>query len=1168
MDFNLSTYFNSFDVDKDYSVDILDIDSKLESVTNSLANNPESINFNSELLEDLIELTHGYSTLDLKHKKQLAYLITSSFSTMSHQCYNSIEGGDFVDSIDTFKSCLEKYGYLLFVLMIFLGKEDHGQAHIGGSKAKNSGSQALAKWKANCAQVEDAMEAISTVVKIDLSKIFVTTPEKDLFIELFTRPTFHLMEIPERMKVNSIKMLMFKNIAILVKFHGHSSIIQNSVLQCLMYYTHLPSYMAELLYLLDNHYDYNVLTEEVLREISLIEFNSNDSNGPKSISEFLIKLSEFSPRLILKQMSCIAQLLDNSNQTLRCSVVETCGNIVVDIIKSQEGIGQSSERADNGSHTSGNQQIDGLLDLLQERFLDQNPYVRTKAIQALTKICNLPVKFTNRRQQIVALAVRSLDDKSTLVRRNSIKLMAKLVLTHPFSAVHGTQLSYDFWKSKLDEAEAELSKYIPVSPEKSKKLDKVTEEDENNEDDAMEIDNDNENDDNSTRKDEDGEGDSDNESSVDHDELNASMMEQEQNLPDTNVLVKIKLTVQYYQDAVDFIEIIHLGTDIVSRLLFSKNRNEVLESMDFLVLADAYDIQNAVIGIRRMLHLVWMKGSSDEGKSISAHLVDCYRDLFLTAPSDCSRIQQSAHIAKNLIGLTSSASVADLASLEKLLCFMYEEKLINQEVINVLWQIYNNSDQNASDDNVPKFSRKQCRGAIIILGMLALADHEIVLRGLDALLNVGLGERGRNDLVLSRYSCVTLQRIVPHVPKNKEVVSFKIAREEEAVEKLKEVLLSYSDDPGWYSVAEQAIGAVYQASSQPDEVCSSIIKEKCILVFAKDISAESKVVSLSQLLFIVGHVAIKTIVHLEKLETQFKKKKHEAESSKNKDENDENDNDNELEMIGGTSEDDFTDAVVYIKERELLYGDGTLLAKFGPLVREICSNNKRYENETLQRSAVLCMAKLMCVSSKYCEDNLPLLITIMEKSPDPIIRCNCVLGLGDMAVCFNNLVDENTDFLYRRLNDSNIMVQRTCLMTVTFLILAGQVKVKGQLSSMAKCLENPDQGISDMCRLFFSELATKDNAIYNGFIDIFSGLSNDASLSKDAMKRIVKFLVGFIEKEKHQKQLAEKLLVRLVKCQNETQWNDIAYVLNSIPYKNDNINQALEGGYTLVLARQ
>jgi condensin complex subunit 1 len=154
----------------------------------------------------------------------------------------------------------------------------------------------------------------------------------------------------------------------------------------------------------------------------------------------------------------------------------------------------------------------------------------------------------------------------------------------------------------------------------------------------------------------------------------------------------------------------------------------------------------------------------------------------------------------------------------------------------------------------------------------------------------------------------------------------------------------------------------------------------------------------------------------------------------------------------------------------------------------------------------------MCVSSEYCEGNLGLLLTILERSKDAVVRSNLVVALGDMAVCFNHLIDENTDFLYRRLNDGDPSVKRTCLMTLTFLILAGQVKVKGQLGEMAKCLEDSDKKIADMARMFFSELATKDNAVYNQFVDMFSVLSADTALDEDAFKRIIKFLSGFIEK--------------------------------------------------------
>ena len=280
-------------------------------------------------------------------------------------------------------------------------------------------------------------------------------------------------------------------------------------------------------------------------------------------------------------------------------------------------------------------------------------------------------------------------------------------------------------------------------------------------------------------------------------------------------------------------------------------------------------------------------------------------------------------------------------------------------------------------------------------------------------------------------------------------------------------------------------------------------------------SRQKPALALSQLLFIVGHIAIKQIVHLELCEIDFKRRKAEKEKSKttnssptkapSKDQE-------ELDLIGGTTEDDFAEAMAHIRERELLYGQNSLLSDFGSLVMEICSNNTAYNDDNLQAAATLCMAKLMCVSSEYCEKNLPLLITILERSQNAVIRSNIVIALGDMAVCFNHLIDENTDFVYRRLNDNDASVKRTCLMTLTFLILAGQVKVKGQLGEMAKCLEDPDKRIADLSRMFFTELATKDNAVYNHFIDMFSLLSAEKELDEESFRRITKFLSSFIEK--------------------------------------------------------
>jgi condensin complex subunit 1 len=113
-----------------------------------------------------------------------------------------------------------------------------------------------------------------------------------------------------------------------------------------------------------------------------------------------------------------------------------------------------------------------------------------------------------------------------------------------------------------------------------------------------------------------------------------------------------------------------------------------------------------------------------------------------------------------------------------------------------------------------------------------------------------------------------------------------------------------------------------------------------------------------------------------------------------------------------------------------------------------------------------------------------LLFKIMETSRDPIIRSNCIIALGDVAVRFSHLVDENNNKLYEGLSDKDMTVKKNTLMVLTYLILGSMIKVKGQLGEMAKCLEDEDSRIADLAKLFFTELSSnKDNAIYNNLPD-------------------------------------------------------------------------------------
>ncbi|KAE8375314.1 armadillo-type protein [Aspergillus bertholletiae] len=1138
------------------------IDNVLNSIVDAIAESPEGL-ARPSFFDSLQFLLKNCSNLPTRSLSKLLDLVVSGLSVEADIIHGDLES-DGPDGVQHHKHLLEMYGFLLqWALSAVEVKAAERPAEAAparrgvGKPGRSKASTRDGHWDWT-AQIQISMETMCKVMKLKLSRIFLTTSDRDTFVNLFTRSIYLILESEQRVKSMTIRMHAFKVLCIAVKHHGHAFGAQTSIVQSLTYFEHLSEPMAEFLHILAEQYDYPQLSDEILKELGNKEFNSNDTRGPKSVSAFIIKLSELAPRLIIKQMTLLAKQLDSESYTLRCAVIEVCGNLIADLSRQEE-------RSDNYKT-----QINAFFDVLEERFLDINPYCRCRAIQVYMRICDLDQKFPKRRQAVAELAARSLEDKSSNVRRNAIKLLSKLVSTHPFSVMHGGQLSYKEWMTRLDAVDTELNS---LRPPETPGLDggEASHIDSELLDDATQMP------DESPSK----------APRLTEEEKAAAVKRATEQAATSELLARLQLTRKYYNEAIRFIEVLHTASGVVTQLLSSRNKSEAIEAMDFFVVLDAYKVETSRGGIRRMLRLIWTKGNSDEGKGVQTHLIDCYKGLFFEAPDSFSPNDEANYVARNMISLTFGSTPAELTCLEQLLSTMMKAGHISDAVIAKLWQVYGVQRK--------EISKTQRRGAIIVLGMLALADPDVVIKEIEVMLRIGLGSLGRADLVLAKYTCIALRRMVPgRQAKSKEAGIPKLTNDHPILTQLAAIVEIVCDNKEWYGVAEQAISAIYTLSKHPDVLCSDILKRKTKSVFQsqrqrspsqgtgdgdekrpESASADDPAVRksssavLSQLLFVVGHIAIKQIVHLELCELDFKRRKAEQEKNKastaapqmSKDPTE----DDELDLIGGTTEDDFTDAMTHIRERELLYGDKSLLSNFGPLVTEICANSNTYPDRNLQAAATLCMAKLMCVSAEYCEKNLPLLITVMERSEDPIVRSNAVITLGDMAVCFNHLIDENTDFLYRRLNDDDVSVKRTCLMTLTFLILAGQVKVKGQLGEMAKCLEDDDKRIADLARMFFTELASKDNAVYNHFVDMFSLLSAERNLEEASLRRIVRFLIGFIEKEKHARQLADKLAARLPRCETERRWNDVAYALSLLPHKNEEITKIVSAGFNKVV---
>ena len=451
---------------------------------------------------------------------------------------------------------------------------------------------------------------------------------------------------------------------------------------------------------------------------------------------------------------------------MRCAILEVCGNLITDLSKQEE-------RNENSKT-----QINGFFDILEERFLDTNPYCRCRNIQVYMKLCDLEQKFPKRRQVAAQLAARSLEDKSSNVRRNAIKLLGKLVGTHPFSAMHGGRLSHSEWNRRLEAVDVELNALKPPSgspglAEKGGKDDETV--DTALLDDATEI-----------------EPNASSPIALTDGQKAAAIKKAAEEAATSEMMTRLQLTRRYYTEAIRFIDVIEEALPIVCQLLSSKNKSEIIEAMDFFVIADAYKIEAAKTGIRRMLRLIWTKGNSDEGKGVQTHLIDCYKGLFFSAPDNFSENDAANYVARNMISLTFGSTPAELTSLEQLLSTMMKSELIPEQVITKLWQVYGVQKQ--------EISKNQRRGAIIVLGMLAVADPEIVVKEIGTMLRIGLGPLGQADLPLAKYTCIALQRINSLHDKNKssDSVVSKLPNSHAVLTKLAAMVEIVSDSKEWY----------------------------------------------------------------------------------------------------------------------------------------------------------------------------------------------------------------------------------------------------------------------------------------------------------------------------------------------------------------------------------
>ncbi|XP_028280186.1 condensin complex subunit 1 [Parambassis ranga] len=1083
-----------------------------------------------------------------------------------------------------------------------------------GKKGK-AGGDGMLQWDS---EREKVLQVLVQLLQLDIRSLWSLSLVEEEFISCVSCCCYKLLENPtiSHVKSKPTRDCIIHLLGVLIKKYNHLLGASVKVIQLLQHFEQLPSVFAQAVSVWSTEYGVRAIIGEVIREIGQksSEELAREGSGVKAFATFLSELGALVPESMIPNISVLITHLESESHTMRVAVCEVLGEILVRVL------------CGDGLDESGKADRDRFFDTLQEHLHDTHSHVRARVLQVYTRIVNSKALPLCKYSEVMELAVGRLMDKSINAVKSAIQLLAAFIAHNPYSCkLSSADLKKPLEKetTKLREMKDNLKEKTPVTVIKASELWAAMEPEllvaVRNE---LEPTHEEEQEENTEDREEEKEAEDDRATAVKiaqylrvnkyrnavrlcirahkcfpESERFASLStvtpenlmdtlalifkgsdedtpELSQDLPSTpqkegekegedGELKKQEMLVQYLKDTETFALQVERAISVINTMLYWKTTSVVQEAVQFCVTVCEFSVANSIIGVRKMLPLVW---SADA--AIKDAVVQAYRHLYLNPQGDTIRAKAQT-LVDSLSELMVDASLGTIQCLEEIVQeFFGSGSNLQSTAIQVLWERFTGKRET---------SALHRRAAVLLLGMAARAEREVVLSNLDTLCSVALGEKVTEDFLLARDTVITICSITDHVRQSKGT-PFRLPQEHQLFTCLTQALAEgvVMEDPHWQSFMEQAVRLIYFLAESPDQLCSRLLQRSSRLLLDqiaeggeinKDVSQmqdgsqesseqgeQVNCVCLAQLLAVCGCVAFWQVSHLERSvstelrrrrgETEEREEKEKGPASKTKQSANESAMEEELGLIGASAEDTEAELIRKICETELL-ADENLLSSFLPLLQRVCSSPGRYSHPQLTTAACLALSQYMMISPSVCEENIRLMFTVLERSTLPVVRANSIIALGDLTVRFPNILEPWTQNLYARLSDEVPSVRQTAVTVLTQLVLKDVLKVKGQVSEVAVLLIDPEPHISSLALNFFNELATKDNAIYNLLPDIISRLSDpERGMSSEDFNTIMKQLFSYITKERQTESLVEKLCQRFRTAKTERQWCDLAVSLS------------------------
>ncbi|NWW48276.1 CND1 protein, partial [Pedionomus torquatus] len=1093
----------------------------------------------------------------------------------------------------------------------------------GGKNKKNRTKTSQSLWEE---ERQPLLQLLTQLLQLDLRHLWGGLAVEEEFVSLMTGSCYRILENPSigLQKYRATRETVTHLLAAALARYDHMFSATLKITQMLQHFEHVAPVFAQAVSLWATEYRLKSLVGELLREIGhkCPQDLARDGSGVKGYAAFITELAERIPALVLSNISVLLRHLDGESYIMRNAILAAMAEVLVQVLN-----GDQLEEVARGTR-------DQFLNMLQAHICDINGFVRSRVLQLFTRIA-LPL---SQFQSVVSLAVGRLKDKSVIVVKNAIQLLAAFLSNNPFSCkLSCADLSEPLKKEaqKLQEMRDRCrltaapvitreEEWEAMLPEVRAATQQLFQPQQEGEEEMLEVEQTVESTANQitalltklnyksaarlTQKalcrfqgeepfsglmEENEEatilgilktlytGSCPGENSEDPPRGNSSLNTEEvvpEEQPQTE-LVKQEMLVQYLQDAYDFSVKITEALSLVSKMLYENSVSVVQEAIEFFVTVSQFGVPQALLGVRRMLPLIWSKESG-----IKEAVLNAYRQLYLSPSGDSERAK--AQILVHSFSLIMvDASLGTIQCLEEIISEFTQKDEIKPAVIHLLWERFTEKSQCSSLER---------RAAVMLLGMMARGKPEIIGSNLDVLVTVGLSEKACEDYRLAQEVCNAISKIAsnPKPAQGKNSAPFRLPQNHMLFVCLSETLSKGFAQPSshWIPFMEAAVMLIYQLAEGAAEICAQILQMCSQQVLKKLQEADEQKADpgvspsrvsdgasslptflLMHLVSLVGQVAVHQVAYLEVSvsaelrrrrilrEEEKATKKHSDKSMKKQrpqSTGNETTMEEELGLVGATADDTEAELVRNICETELLDGKH-LFSAFVPLVLKICNNPGLYSDPALSAAAALTLGKVCMISSTFCDSHLRLLFTMMEKSTLPGVRSNLIIAAGDLAIRFPNLVEPWTSHLYARLRDPCPSVRQTAALVMTHLILKDMVKVKGQVSEMATLLIDPEEAIVGVAQNFFNELSNKasgcsgsrDNAVYNLLPDIISRLSDpNCGVEEESFHIIMSHLFSYITKDKQTESLVEKLCQRFRTARTERQYRDLSHCLTLLTF--------------------